>query len=264
MSILDRIVNDTRTLVARRKRATPVEALRDAPLFDRQPLDFRGALAGPDLGFIAEIKKASPSKGVIRSDFDPVSIAESYTRHGADAISVLTEPLHFQGSLDFLSEVRAVTPLPLLRKDFILDPYQLVEARAHGADAVLLIAAILEPTELFELHEAAGNLGLACLVELYEADEIQRVDFDQVSILGVNNRDLHTFNVQLEHSVAVFAELPDGVLKVSESGIHTTADLHYLKQHGSDAVLIGETFMRADDPGLALHAMVEAVNPAFQ
>jgi len=151
-----------------------------------------------------------------------------------------------------------------LRKDFILDPYQLVEARAHGADAVLLIAAILEPTELFELHEAAGNLGLACLVELYEADEIQRVDFDQVSILGVNNRDLHTFNVQLEHSVAVFAELPDGVLKVSESGIHTTADLHYLKQHGSDAVLIGETFMRADDPGLALHAMVEAVNPAFQ
>ncbi len=260
MSILDQIVEDTRALVAKRKQIVSLRELELIPQFKQPTIDFRRALAGDADEKIAEIKKASPSKGIIRDHFNPAAIARSYTQAGAHAISVLTEPLHFQGSLDYLAEVRQVTDRPLLRKDFIIDPYQLVEAKAYGADAVLLIATILDSSQLYDLHQAAASLGLACLVELYDANEVDRVDFDQVSILGVNNRDLRTFNVKLEHSISVFNTLPPDVLKVSESGIHTTDDLQYLKAHGSDAVLIGERFMRAEDPGKALLSFVRAVN----
>lgn len=260
MNILDQIVDDTRALVARRKRIVSLRELESIPQFEQPTIDFRRSLAGDALAFIAEIKKASPSKGIIREHFNPATIARSYTQAGAHAISVLTEPLHFQGSLDYLAEVRQVTDRPLLRKDFIIDPYQLVEAKAYGADAVLLIATMLDSSQLYDLHQAAASLGLACLVELYDANEVDRVDFDQVSILGVNNRDLRTFNVKLDHSISVFNTLPPGVLKVSESGIHTTDDLQYLKAHGSDAVLIGERFMRAEDPGKALLSFIQAVN----
>ena len=260
MSILDRIVDDTRRLVASRKRETPVRMLEERPMFSRRTTDFRAALNGPELAFIAEIKKASPSKGLIRPDFNPPAIAARYTQGGAAAISVLTEPLHFLGDLDYLSAVREVTDLPLLRKDFIIDPYQLIEARAAGADAVLLIAAILEKSQLFDLHQTAASLGLACLVEVYEASEIDRIDFDQVSILGVNNRNLHTFNVDLSHAPNVFSQAPAGVVRVAESGIHTAEDLAYLKEHDSDAVLIGETLMRAKDPGALLASFYASVN----
>lgn len=261
MSILDQIVDDTRALVARRKRIVSTRELELTPLFSRSTINFRKALDGDGLSFIAEIKKASPSKGVIREAFNPVAIAKAYSRADAHAISVLTEPLHFQGSLDHLAAVRAVTDRPLLRKDFIIDPYQLIEAKAYGADAVLLIATVLDKHQLYDLHQAADQLGLAALVEVYGADEVARVDFDQVSILGVNNRDLRTFNVNLAHSISVFGALPPGVLKISESGIHTAEDLLYLKENGSDAVLIGESFMRADDPGKALLSFNRSVNP---
>ena len=264
MSILDRIVEDTRDLLRHRKGKTPASALKDMPLFSAPLRSFyQGIQEGP-LSFITEIKKASPSKGVIREDFDPVWIAERYTANGSQAISVLTEPLHFQGSLDYLSLVRPHTNRPLLRKDFIFDEYQLLEARAYGADAVLLIAAILDPNQLHELHQCANELGLDCLVELYEESEIEKVDFEQVRILGVNNRDLRTFEVDLHHSVRIFEQCPDAVLRVSESGIYTVEDLQFLNEHAVHAVLIGESLMRAEDPGVKLKSFVSGVSAPKQ
>lgn len=260
MSILDNIVADTRALVASQKTRVSIGALQRSPLYNPPRVDFEQALRAPGLSVIAEIKKASPSKGIIRADFSPTRIATQYTAGGARAISVLTEPLHFQGSPQYLADVRETTKLPLLRKDFIIDTYQLEEARAHGADAVLLIAAILDKKQLFDLHKAANELNLACLVEVYDAAEMDRIDFDQVRILGVNNRDLHTFSVNLQHSIDVFASAPAGVIKVSESGIHSADDLAYLQSNGSDAVLIGETFMRADDPGQKLASMQQELS----
>ena len=212
---------------------------------------------------IAEIKKASPSKGLIREDFDPETIARQYTLGGAAALSVLTEPLHFQGHPDYLQTARAASPLPVLRKDFIVDPYQVLEARAWGADAVLLIAAVLDRTALNDLHDAASELGLACLVEVYDAAELDRIDFDRVRILGVNNRDLRTFTVDIGHSIRLFEQVPDTVVRVSESGLRTGADLARLQRRGIDAVLIGETFMRASDPGRKLRALLEEAGQAL-
>jgi indole-3-glycerol phosphate synthase len=160
--------------------------------------------------------------------------------------------MHFEGSLDYLATARRVTDLPLLRKDFIIDPYQLIEARAYGADAVLLIATALDPVQLRDLHQAADALGLSCLVEVYHLDELDQIDFDQVSVLGVNNRDLRTFEVDLSHSVRVFRHVPESIVRVSESGLRTGDDLAYLELNGIDAVLIGETFMRELEPGLML------------
>lgn len=262
MNILDRIVADTRELVARRKQETPLRELEQRPLFERETLDLASALRQEELAVIAEVKKASPSRGLIRPDFEPVAIARSYARHGAAAISVLTEPLHFQGSLDYLAAIRATVDVPLLRKDFIVDPYQLVEARAYGADAVLLIAAVLDGAALHDLHQAADDLGLSCLVELYDAAELEHVDLDQVRILGVNNRDLRTFDVDIDHAPRVFADVPDAVVQVGESGLKTAEDLAYLRRRGIDAVLIGETLMRAEEPGeklAALRASLQAV-----
>ena len=251
-SILDQIVADTRDLVAQRQSQTSVRDLEAMPLFEAERRDFAAALRTDVLAVIAEIKKASPSKGVIRESFDVADLATQYDGAGAAAISVLTEPLHFQGALENLLIARERTGRPLLRKDFIIDPYQLVEARAYGADAVLLIAAVLERAHLYDLHQAAGELGLACLVEVYDIEELSRIDFDQVAILGVNNRDLRTFEVDLDHSLRVFAEAPGGVIRVSESGLRTADDLTHLRHHGVDAVLIGETLMRAETPEAAL------------
>ena len=255
-SILDRIVADTRDLVSQRQSRTSVQELEAMLLFEPERRDFAGALRTDRLAVIAEIKKASPSKGVIREDFDVADLAAQYDRGGAAALSVLTEPLHFQGAPENLSIAREQTGRPLLRKDFIVDPYQLVEARAYGADAVLLIAAVLERAHLYDLHQAASDLGLACLVEVYDRKELDRLDFDQVAILGVNNRDLRTFEVDLDHSLRVFAEAPDGVIRVSESGLRTADDLAHLRDHGVDAVLIGETLMRAEKPGAALRDLL--------
>lgn len=257
MSVLDRIVEDTREELARRKRDVSLSRLEGARYFERTRLPFAEALRKDELAVIAEIKKASPSKGVIREDFDPVDIAPRYEDAGAAAISVLTEPLHFQGSLDHLESVRGAVGLPLLRKDFIIDVYQLFEARARGADAVLLIAAILDRTHLHDLLQASAALELSALVEVYEPAEIDRIDFDEVSILGVNNRDLRTFEVDIEHSLRVFSHVPPDVVRVSESGLSSARELRHLYEHGVDAVLIGETFMKAGDPGDALARLLE-------
>ena len=254
MSILDDIIDDTRDLVERRKQSTPISELQERPFYDeREPLSLEQALKERGMSFIAEIKKASPSKGVIRDDFDPAAIAQQYAQHGAAAISVLTEPLHFQGSLEHMAWIRAHVPdTPLLRKDFIIDPYQLVEARAVGADAVLLIATALGPGRLSELHAAATELGLSCLVEVYTEEDLQKIDWDQVQILGVNNRDLHTFEVDIERSLRIFDQTPKSVGRVAESGLSDPETLVRLRKAGVNGVLIGEHFMRADEPGEAL------------
>lgn len=257
MSILDDIIADTRELVSRRKRKTPVSELKQRPFYDdREPLSLVEALQERGMSFIAEIKKASPSKGVIRDDFDPAQIAQQYAANDAAAISVLTEPLHFQGSIEHLAWIRAhVQDVPLLRKDFIVDPYQLVEARAIGADAVLLIATALDPGHLSELHAAANELGLSCLVEVYSREDLSKIDWNQVKILGVNNRDLTTFDVDVENSLRIFEDVPRSVGRVAESGLSDPDTLVRLREAGVNGVLIGEHFMRAEDPGHALSSL---------
>ncbi len=254
-TILDQIIHDTRELVSHRKAHVPLQRLEEKPFFHGPTLPLAKALRRDRLAVIAEIKKASPSKGVIRPDFDVTDLARQYKSAGADAVSVLTEPAHFQGSLDYLARARCTVDLPLLRKDFIIDPYQLVEARAYGADAVLLIAAVLDRTHLRDLHQAADALGLSCLVEVHEAEELDRIDFDQVKILGVNNRNLRTFEVDVDHALRVFTRVPKGIVRVAESGLRSADELAYLRARGVDAVLIGETFMRAAAPGEKLRAM---------
>lgn len=257
VSILDDIIADTRDLVERRKGDTPLPELKQRPAYeDREPLSLAEALKERGLSFIAEIKKASPSKGVIREGFDPASIAQQYAQHGAAAISVLTEPQHFQGSIEHMAWIRAHVPdTPLLRKDFIIDPYQLVEAKAMGADAVLLIATALDPGQLSELHAAATELGLSCLVEVYTEDDLDKIDWDQVTILGVNNRDLHTFEVDIENSLRIFEQTPKHVGRVAESGLSDPETLVRLRKAGVNGVLIGEHFMRAEHPGEALSSL---------
>ncbi|MEM6782334.1 MAG: indole-3-glycerol phosphate synthase TrpC [Bacteroidota bacterium] len=262
MSILDRIVADTRDLVQRRQATVPAAVLEARPAFRAPTLSLARSLRRTDPAappaVIAEIKKASPSEGVIRPNFDVPGIARAYKAAGAAAISVLTEPTHFQGALGNLDTARFATDLPLLRKDFIVDTYQLIEARAFGADAVLLIAAVLDAAQLRDLHQAATDLGLSCLVEVYEPSELAKLDLDQIEILGVNNRDLRTFEVDIDHSVRVLARVPDHIVTVSESGLTSPADLAHVRRGGIDAVLIGTAFMRAARPGDALRALVES------
>lgn len=256
MNLLERILADTRALVSGRKKLTPIARLESLPSFSAPTLDFVEALREGDLSIIAEVKKASPTRGLLRGEFNPAWIARQYGHGGASAVSVLTEPLHFLGSLENLAAVRQASDLPLLRKDFVVDPYQLYEARAFGADAVLLIASALEPAELRDLHQTAGALGLGCLVEVHEIEELDKLDLDQVRVVGVNNRDLKTFTVDLARSTDVFQALPPTTVKVSESGMRDPADLAYVRRHGADAVLIGETFMRASEPGLKLRELI--------
>jgi indole-3-glycerol phosphate synthase len=256
VSILDQIVDDTRELVARRKRKTPVSELKERPLFgDHEPVSLVEAMQQRGMSFIAEIKKASPSKGVIRDPFQPAQIAQQYAAHGADAISVLTEPLHFQGEIEYLPWIRAHVDLPLLRKDFIIDPYQVVEAKAMGADAILLIATVLDANQLYDLHQTADELGLDCLVEVYSVDDLDVIDFTQIKLLGANNRDLHTFDVDIDNSLQVFEHAPRSVGRISESGLSDPETLVHLRQNAVNGVLIGEHFMRADHPGEALSTL---------
>lgn len=247
-AILDKIVQHKRKEIEQSKTAvSEAELLRQLP--GAPPVrDFRAALekvAG--VAVIAEVKKASPSAGVLRQDFDPVAIARIYAEHGAAAISVLTDVNFFQGRLDYLILVRQAVPLPVLRKDFIVDRYQLLEARVAGADAVLLIAEILNDQELHSLLRQAGGLGMQALVELYDADNLQRVIDAGAWLVGINNRNLRTFETRLEHTLDLAARIPKDCLLVSESGIKCRADVERLQAAGVRAVLVGETLMRAPD-----------------
>jgi indole-3-glycerol phosphate synthase len=256
MTVLENILQSTRAEVARRKRELPESRLRERALAaggaDR---GFRDALDGPGIGVIAEFKRHSPSAGELREDADVTEIVRSYERGGADALSVLTEGPNFHGSLEDLGAARAACGLPVLRKDFIVDPYQVHEARAAGADAVLLIVAALSPSELKALGEQARRLGLDVLVEVHDAAEL-RVALDAGSeLIGINNRDLRDFNVDVERTFALLEEIPAGVTVVSESGIAEPEQLARLEQAGVAAVLVGESLMRAPRPEQALRAL---------
>lgn len=252
-NILARMVASKRQEIAASKAKVPARAL-ESRLAAAPPIrDFRATLErGPGIGIIAEVKKASPSAGVLRVDFDPVAVARIYEAHGASAISVLTDAPFFQGSLANLSAIRRAVAIPLLRKDFILDDYQLLEARCAGADAVLLIAEILDQDSLPALLKRAGDLGMQALVELYDAGNLPRVAAAGARLIGVNNRDLRTFVTNLEQTLRLMPGMPKDACVVSESGIRTHADMERLREAGVKAVLIGETLMRAPDIGAKL------------
>ncbi len=247
-TILDRIVDSKRREIAERRVRTPEGELERRLAEVGPPRDFAAALmrAG-EMNVIAEVKKASPSAGVLRNDFDAVSLAQTYARHGAAAISVLTDTPFFQGSLADLAAVRTAVSVPLLRKDFILDRYQLLEARLHGADAVLLIAEILSDEELRRLIRQTHELGMSALVELYDADNLPRVVDSGAQLIGINNRDLRTFVTRLEHTLELADRVPHDRCLVSESGIRSRADVERLRDAGARAILVGETLLRAPD-----------------
>jgi indole-3-glycerol phosphate synthase len=256
-TILDQIVAAKRAEIERLKLTVPLAELHDR-LVDAPPLrDFFTPLAasGP-IKLIAEVKKASPSAGVIRADFDPVAIARTFEAHGATCLSVLTDEPYFQGRLEYLAQIRKATSVPILRKDFILDEYQLFEARLAGADAVLLIAECLDDCNLRKLFNAAFELGMTPLVELYEPENLTRVFDAGATLIGVNNRNLHTFQVDLAHTIRMRARIPDECVLVGESGIKTRADVERLEAAGVDAILVGESLTREADIGMAVDRLL--------
>jgi indole-3-glycerol phosphate synthase len=256
-TILDKIVATKHREIAEAKTQVSEAELR-AQLPDAPPVrDFFSPLAksGP-IKLIAEVKKASPSAGVIRPDFDPVAIAHIYEQHGASCISVLTDVDYFQGNLDYLRAVRAGVQIPVLRKDFIIDTYQLLEARTAGADAVLLIAECLDDCNLRKLYNEALELGMTPLIEFYEPSNLARVLETGTTLVGVNNRNLHTFEVDLEHTLRLKREVPDDCVLVGESGIRNHTDVLKLQEGGVNAILVGESLMREKEIGSAVDALL--------
>lgn len=258
-SVLACIIDTKRQELKRARTEAPLSAWVDDLERMPPPRDFAAALRrgpGDPVRVIAEVKKASPSKGVIREDFDPAAIARAYADAGAAAISVLTDRDYFQGSLENLERVREAVDLPLLRKDFTIDPYQVYEARRHGADAVLLIAAVLDDGELKELLAVAGRLGLSALVEVHTAAELERALGAGARLVGINNRDLATFDTTLATTYELLKGIPDDVVRVSESGIRTRDEVRELEAAGLDAILVGESLMRRPDVGAALRELL--------
>jgi len=257
-TILEKIVEQTVSDLKKRQREVSIRALESFDGYERSRRAFGPALKKEDtVAIIAEIKKASPSRGIIREDFDPVKIAGQYEEGGASAISVLTDEPAFRGKLEYLLQVSKAVDLPLLRKDFIIDPYQVKEARAYGADAVLLIVAITEGNQLDELLHASREFKMDALVEVYSEDELKLVDFNNVDILGANNRDLHTFEVDLHRGIEILHAAPKGLVRVSESGLGRAEDLIQLYENDINAALIGEYFVRQPDPGEAVRTLIE-------
>lgn len=256
--ILDDIVAYKKELLKKAKEKKPLDLVKNEVESVRRPLDFFEALMRDEeiINVIAEVKKASPSKGVIREDFDPPAIAGRYEECGASAISVLTDEKFFQGSLEYLKQVKNAVSIPVLRKEFIIDEYQVYEARAAGADAVLLIVAILEKEVLQQLYDLTRNLGMSALVEVHSMEEAKTAMEISPRIIGINNRNLKNFTVDLATTPRISEMLPDNICIVGESGIRTRDDIQFLAEKGINAVLIGETFMRAPDPGTALNDLI--------
>jgi indole-3-glycerol phosphate synthase len=247
VNVLDRIVDDTREEVARRRERVPLSQLEAAIGSRPEARPFHEAIGRTGVSVIAEHKRRSPSAGTIREDATVADIVLAYERGGAAALSILTEPFHFGGSLDDLREALAVTELPILRKDFIVDPYQLYESAAVGADAILLIVAALEPDDLYELLREARDLDLDALVEVHDERELEVALDVEADVLGLNNRDLTDFTVDIERTYELLSDVPAGKTVVAESGFSSREELDELERVGVDAVLIGETLMRAPD-----------------
>ena len=250
--ILTTIAEHVRGVVEYRRRAMPLSALRERRLFGVPTRGLVQALSGTTRRVIAEIKKASPSKGLIRADFEPVAIAQDYAAHGASAISVLTEERFFQGELGYLEQIHSAVGLPLLRKDFMLDPYQIVESKSYGADAVLFIAAMLEPSSMGDLRAQATELKMDSLVEVHTEQELAIAIDAGAQLVGINNRDLKTFEVSLATTERLAPLVPAGTAAVCESGIDSLEQIRRVEKLGIHAFLIGESLMRAPAPGKKL------------
>jgi len=255
-NILQKIIARKHEEIAARQTARPLAELRaraqDAPPTRGFAASIEARIAAGQAAVIAEVKKASPSKGVIRADFDPAAIAQSYAKHGAACLSVLTDMDFFQGADAHLQQARAACALPVLRKDFTIDPYQVLEARSLGADCILLIVAALSDTQLAELAELAIETGLDVLIEVHDAAELERALPVPTPLLGINNRDLRTFHTTLDTTLSLRNQVPDGQRLVTESGIHTPDDVARMRAAGIDAFLVGEAFLREPAPGAAL------------
>jgi indole-3-glycerol phosphate synthase len=258
-TVLDRILEHKRAEVAARSAARPLDAIRARAERAPAPLGFveaiRRRIAAGHPAVIAEVKKASPSRGVIRADFDPVAIARSYAKGGAACLSVLTDEKFFQGHDDHLVAARAAANLPTLRKDFVVDPYQVYEARALGADCILLIVAALPGPELGELYGRAIDLGLDVLIEVHAARELERAVALSPQLIGINNRDLRTFETQVTTTFDLLPHVPNDVIVVTESGIHDKTQVDAMRARGVNAFLVGEAFMRETDPGSSLRRL---------
>lgn len=254
--ILRRILERKREELTKAAEAEPLRTLAERAAEADAPRDFRAALeeriAAGRSGVIAEVKKASPSKGVLRADYDPAAIGRSYADGGAAALSVLTDREFFQGEPAHLQTARAASGLPVLRKDFTIDPYQVYEARAMGADCILLIVAALGDAALREMHDLAAHLGMDALVEVHDGEELERALAIGADLIGINNRDLRTFETTLDITLNLRERVPDDVLLVTESGIHTREHIATLREAGVHAFLVGEAFMTAPDPGTKL------------
>ncbi|SMC09649.1 indole-3-glycerol phosphate synthase TrpC [Nitratiruptor tergarcus] len=254
--ILDEIIKKTKEDLEKRKKEYPLEwlgrSLAYNPFVPRPVEDVLRSSDEDPYKIIAEVKKASPSKGIIREDFDPVAIAKEYEKGGANAVSVLTEPHFFKGDIEYLTQIRRYVPMPLLRKDFIIDKYQLVEALVYGADFVLLIAKALSRKELKELLEYTWHLGMEALVEIHDKKDLIKAIFAGANIIGINHRNLETFEIDLSLSEKLVPLIPKGKIIVAESGIHSHEQVKNLHEIGVDAFLIGEHFMRQDDIALAV------------
>lgn len=256
-NILEKIVTAKRKEVEAAIRQRPLRDLMKLADNAPPPRNFLAPLqASPPIRLIAEVKRASPSKGIIRDDFDPVAIAQAYEQGGASCISVLTDVQFFQGSLDYLSSIRTMVEVPLLRKDFIIHPYQVFEARAHGADAVLLIAECLNRQELKGLQQLTRDLGMHALIEVYQVSNLDNALSTGTELIGVNNRDLSTFEVDLERTTKLRKQIPSSCTLVSESGIASRADALRLQQHDVQAMLVGESLMRQPDVAAAVRNLL--------
>lgn len=263
-NILDSIVAQTTEDLKKRMKSFSFHDLQSLEGYEKPRSSFKNALKSDGVSIIAEVKKASPSKGIIREDFHPVDIALRYQDGGASAISVLTDEPFFKGNLEFLASISKKIELPLLRKDFIIDPYQIKEARAYGADAFLIIMAIISDAQLDELLAAADEFGLDALVECYDQPDFDRVPFARVPILGVNNRDLNSFTVDVHRGNSILKQAPENTILVSESGISSGQDMALLHKENIDAVLIGEHFMRQPDPEKAVSSLIKAGQLEFE
>ena len=253
--ILREIIKNTRAELKARKKSLPLPVLRAMANEQSQTVDLAEALAGERMKLIAEVKRASPSRGVIRDEFNPLEIAKIYSANGASAISILTDAKYFQGNLDYLAQISAgLRPdrPPLLRKDFIFDPYQIYESRAYGADALLLIAALLTDEALKELLELSQSLNMQCLVEVHNEQEVEQAIASGAHIIGINNRDLNTFKVDLNNTVRLRPLIPEDRLVISESGIKTRRDIEKLQTLGVNALLVGEALMASEDIASAI------------
>ena len=251
MNILDKIVADKRVEVDHRKSLFPAGYWETAPLFDRPSNSLAERLRASDSGIIAEHKRRSPSKQNINSSLTLTDVAKGYEKAGVCGMSVLTDLKYFGGALEDLNQARAVTQFPLLRKEFIIDEYQLIEAKAHGTDVILLIAAVLSRKEIEQLSNAAKSLGLDVLLEVHNLEELEKSIMASLDMIGVNNRNLKTFEVSLDTSKSLGEKIPDEFVKVSESGISTVEAIKDLKTYGYQGFLVGENFMKTQDPGLA-------------